>query len=81
MARSTADRKARKLARAAATLRMALVCRAAREIVLSGSCPLCHKALRRNLALAGWWQCSQFGADGFRADASLPSCEFQCFTE
>lgn len=81
MAMSAEDRKARKLARAAANLRMALVRREARSIVLSDRCPLCHKWLRRNFALPGWWQCSQFGADGFRADSSLPSCEFQCFTE
>lgn len=52
-----------------------------RAIVATGKCPKCGKPLRRNLALAGWYQCSQLGAEGFRADASLPSCSFDCFTE
>jgi ribosomal protein L37AE/L43A len=54
---------------------------AAQAHVARGSCPECGRDLRRNLALAGWWQCSQFGAVGFRADATQPSCDFQCFTE
>ena len=37
--------------------------------------------LRRNLSMAGWWQCAQLGAVGFRADASRPSCSWQGFTE
>jgi len=53
----------------------------ARAIVASNKCPNCGRELRRNLALAGWWQCSQFGAEGFRADSSQPSCSFQTFTE
>lgn len=53
----------------------------ARDIVQTGKCPDCGRALRRNLALTGWYQCSQFGAVGFRADASQPSCNFQTFTE
>lgn len=55
----------------------AIVC----EIVKIGKCPQCGRQLRRNLALSGWWQCSQFGAEGFRADSSLPSCDWQGFTE
>jgi ribosomal protein L37AE/L43A len=54
---------------------------AARQIVAAGRCPDCGSPLRRNLALAGWWQCSQYGAEGFRADASRPACAFQTFTE
>lgn len=50
-------------------------------IVQTGKCPQCGAPLRRNLALAGWWQCSQYGADGFRKDNSKPSCSFQTFTE
>lgn len=50
-------------------------------VVATGVCPKCARPLRRNLALSGWWQCSQYGAVGFRAEASAPSCEFQCFTE
>ena len=53
----------------------------ARKIVATGKCPACGAALRRNLALAGWYQCSQFGAEQFRADSSKPSCSFQIFTE
>jgi len=49
-------------------------------IVQTGACPDCGRPLRRNLALTGWWQCSQHGAEGFRADPSQPACEFQTFT-
>jgi len=55
--------------------------REVRAVVASGVCPECGAGLRRNLALAGWWQCAQFGADGFRADSSRPSCSWQGFTE
>lgn len=53
----------------------------ARAIVATGKCPACGRPLRRNLSLAGWWQCSQLGAETHRADPSLPSCNFQTFTE
>lgn len=53
----------------------------ARRIVSEGVCPDCGRKLRRNLSLSGWWQCSQLGAVGFRADASQPSCNWQTFTE
>lgn len=49
--------------------------------VTRGTCPRCGSPLRRNLALAGWWQCEQFGTEGFRARSNDPSCEFQTFTE
>jgi hypothetical protein len=49
-------------------------------IVETGKCPECGATLRRNLSLAGWWQCSQYGAEGFRADSAKPSCCFQTFT-
>lgn len=55
--------------------------RKARSIVQQGVCPDCGRKLKRNLALAGWWQCEQFGAEGFRADPNQPSCDFQTFTE
>ena len=61
--------------------RMALVYETTRQIVLSGKCPLCGGGLRRNNALAGWWQCEQFGAEKFRKDASRPSCNWQGFTK
>jgi ribosomal protein L37AE/L43A len=53
----------------------------ARAVVAADKCPRCGRPLRRNLALTGWWQCSQYGAEGFRADASQPSCDFQIFAE
>jgi hypothetical protein len=42
-------------------------------------CPCCGATIRRNSSLSGWWQCSQFGAEGFRADASKPPCSWQLF--
>ena len=53
----------------------------AARIVATGVCPQCGARLKQNLALTGWWQCVQFGAEGFRKDASKPSCSFQTFTE
>lgn len=50
-------------------------------IVAAGKCPDCGAGLRRNLSIAGWWQCQQFGAVGFRKDAAKSSCDFQIFTE
>lgn len=51
------------------------------KIVRSGKCPTCGAALKRNLALTGWWQCEQFGAVGFRKDGSKPSCSWQTFID
>jgi len=51
----------------------------AEAVVTTGTCPACGQALRRNLALTGWWQCSGFGAEGFRAPGASP-CSFQTFT-
>lgn len=73
----TGVRKAEKLAAIARRDRLQAE---ARAVVATGKCPQCGRALRRNLALSGWYQCSQFGAEGFRADASQPSCSFQTFT-
>lgn len=53
---------------------------AAKAIVATGKCPTCGRVLRRNPSLTGWWQCSQLGAVGFRADASQPSCDWQTST-
>jgi len=53
----------------------------ARAIVQTGKCPDCGSGLRRNLSLAGWWQCEQYGAESFRARPQEPSCNFQTFTE
>lgn len=52
-----------------------------REIVSLGHCPECGKGIKRNLSLAGWWQCEQFGAPQFRKVPELPPCNWQCFTE
>jgi hypothetical protein len=52
----------------------------AQRIVATGQCPTCGQPLRRNLALAGWWQCSGYGAEGFRVAGATP-CHFQTFTE
>lgn len=52
-----------------------------KAVVASGKCPVCGAGLRRNLSLTGWWQCEQLGAEGFRKDASKPSCSWQGFTE
>ena len=53
--------------------------KAAAGIVRSGKCPICGRNLKRNLSLDGWYQCEQLGAVGFRADPTMPSCEFQTF--
>ena len=74
MARMMKAEKAAEKARREARLAEAIA------IVNAGKCPLCGRSLRRNLALTGWWQCSQYGAEGFRADSSQPSCSFQTFT-
>ena len=67
--------------RAEAKARIEAALAEARRIVASGKCPNCGGGLRRNLSMAGWWQCEQFGAEGFRKDSSRPSCDFQTFTE
>lgn len=45
----------------------------------ANKCPQCGGGVRRNLALTGWVQCEQFGAVGFRKDASKPACSWQGF--
>jgi len=54
-----------------------------REIVRGGTCPDCGAKLRRNLSLAGWWQCGRLGAPGFKLAEyeGTGDCNFQCFTE
>lgn len=51
-----------------------------RDIVASGKCPYCGRKLARNLSMKGWWQCTQFGAVGFKADPTQASCSWQGFT-
>lgn len=71
----------KRAARKVADARMQAAIAATKAIVAGGKCPTCGRPLKRNNALAGWWQCSQRGAEGFRADASQPSCDWQGFTE
>lgn len=49
------------------------------KIVATGKCPKCGSGLRRNSALAGWWQCEWYGVESVRKDPSKPDCSFQCF--
>lgn len=74
-------RQARKAADAATWARIQAGRAATRQVVATGCCPSCGRPVRRNLSLSGWWQCSQFGAPGFRADSTQPSCDWQGFTE
>ncbi|OPZ82532.1 MAG: hypothetical protein BWY76_02682 [bacterium ADurb.Bin429] len=63
--------------------RMARLRAEAQAVVATGVCPQCGQPLKRNLAMAGWWQCVCYATPSFR-DAQyrdLPSCSFQCFTE
>jgi len=53
----------------------------AKAIVKTGKCPQCGSGLKRNIALAGWWQCEQYGSEQFRKDPLKPICSFQTFTE
>ena len=66
---------------AAFKARMALIHSQVAAVIASGKCPDCGSALRRNLSLAGWYQCEQYGAETHRARASDPTCNWQGFTE
>jgi len=70
-----------KLKRSKSRKRLEAAHEATRRVVETGHCPDCGAGLRRNLSLAGWVQCEQFGAEGFRKDSSKPACEWQGFTE
>lgn len=52
----------------------------ARNALMKNCCPTCGKGTVRNLALTGWVQCEQYGAQGFRKDSSAPACSWQGFT-
>lgn len=78
---TTTQRAERKAERAAHVNRMNALRAEAQKIVNTGVCPTCGGKLKRNLSLAGWWQCEQLGAVNFRKDASKLSCDFQTFTE
>lgn len=68
---------------AAHDARMATLIAEARKVVATGTCPQCGSRLRRNLSLAGWWQCGRLGADTHREPEfrGQPTCNFQTFTE
>lgn len=74
-------KRSTKQLREEAKARIAMAHAATRAIVATGKCPDCGAPLRCNLSLTGWWQCSQLGAEGFRADSSKPPCGWQGFTE
>lgn len=50
------------------------------RVVATGRCPKCGSGLRRNLALTGWWQCEQLGAETHRKRPADAPCEWQGFT-
>lgn len=74
-------RDARRAEEAAQIARIRAAHAATQAVVDAGVCPLCAQRVRRNNALAGWWQCTQFGTTNFRARSDLPSCDWQGFTE
>lgn len=63
-----------------ARFRISMYQQEAQAVVQSGKCPCCGSKVKRNLAIAGWWQCEQYGAPGFRARDNEPSCSWQGFT-
>lgn len=81
MAMTTTERAAKKAANAASKARIEAAHAETRAVVATGKCPTCGAGLKRNLSLTGWWQCEQLGAEGFRKDATKPSCSWQGFTE
>ena len=72
---------AKRAARAESDARIAKAQAETRAVVASGKCPCCGSGLRRNLALTGWWQCEQYGAEQFRKRPQDPACSWQGFTE
>lgn len=73
-------RQEKMAARKASMERIARAQAETRAVVATGKCPYCASGLSRNLSLTGWWQCEQYGAEGFRKDSSKPSCSWQGFT-
>ncbi len=67
--------------RRASEARMTAAREATLAAVRAGKCPVCGRKVKRNTSLAGWYQCEQFGAVGFRADANALPCNWQGFTE
>ena len=81
MAMTREERQKRKLEREEVDRRIKEGQAKTRLVVATGVCPLCGGKLKRNLSMSGWWQCEQLGAEGFRKDATKPSCSWQGFTE
>jgi hypothetical protein len=80
--RKTARRSANRYQRNTPSLARIEKARAqAQGALRRNQCPTCNRPVRRNLALTGWVQCSQFGAPEFRAEPSQPACSWQGFTE
>ena len=80
-----AERKAARLKekreREASIARMNEARAETQRIVATGKCPKCESALRRNLSIAGWWQCEQLGAETYRKRPQDPPCSWQGFTK
>ena len=74
-------KRAKTTERAASEARIQKAQADTRAIVAAGKCPICGARIRRNLSIAGWYQCEQLGAEGFRKDPTKPSCSWQGFTE
>lgn len=72
-------RAANKAARKASDERIALAKAEASAAFAANKCPQCGAGVRQNLALTGWVQCEQYGAEGFRKDSSKPACSWQGF--
>lgn len=53
----------------------------AQKALQENKCPECMEGVRRNLALTGWVQCEQYGAEQFRKNPSQPACNWQGFTQ
>lgn len=75
------ERASLKAERAASAARMQAHREQTARVAASGVCPNCGAGVRRNLSLTGWWQCEQYGAEGFRKDSTKPSCSWQGFAE
>ena len=63
--------------------RIAAAQNATARVVATGVCPQCGTGLRRNLSMAGWWQCDALGEPSFRRpeNRAKPACSWQGFTE
>ena len=70
----------KKVERAKEKVRMDAIHAEVTAIVVAGICPYCGSGIGRNSALTGWYQCHQYGAPGFREDATKPACSWQGFT-